>query len=336
MRIEGRNTKIAPSRICNPRFGLERDEPANGPLIEYTLTPEEIAEKYGPPTKRQEHPEQEKQITITRDELIAALRRNQSWSITMVSMGIGRAQMMRLMELYQVNPGDWKNKIEKEESDVSTESEPVEQPVQKTKLEIARERMPKEELTRLKEQDYSDKDIREKLGVDNDSFYKLKKEYGLYGVCKWAHTNKTEKQDAVAPVPEPEPEPEPEPVKAADPAPIDWICPCANTDEDYTAYVSKNGVTFSRLVSDTFLQTGNFMRIGVQGDKLVFAACSEKDDTNYTMRKSSARSHRMRLSGNALWAKLRKRGIQEARYHLEYSTWTGLWIGTRVEKEAAN
>ena len=353
-------TKISPRHMGSPRFGLDRDEPANGEVIPYTLTKEELQEvirKYGPPLKPMQRPRQEKQINVSHDELLAALRRNQSWSIAMKELGVSWTHMIRLMASYQINPGDWKNK-----------EEPT---------------MPKKEITKdeylnLKDQGWTDTKVIQEYGFKNMEFYNQKHAWGLYGTKL---SNRLKKETPAEPkqlVVNPEFEEavtameaqifaQDEPISGTiiptvcakaeftdlkgeketfsisateSPAaiavePTDWINPSANVEEKYTAYVTKNGITFSRLSSDTFLKKGQSIRIGVKGDKLVFAVCREKDETNYNMRPSSARSHRMKLSGKALWPKLSKKGVQVANYNLEYSGLTDLWIGTRIEKEEA-
>ncbi|MFA5383978.1 MAG: hypothetical protein WC364_04840 [Eubacteriales bacterium] len=367
----GRNTKISPYRYGDPRFGTERDQPANGPVIEYTLSPEELA-KYGPPKTRLERDRfQEKQISITREQLIDALRRNQSWSVTMGELGIGRTQMLRLMSLHQINPENWKNKP-KEELDVSTEAESVEQPLQKTKLEIARERMSKEELTRLKELGHSDVQVQKELGVDNFSFYKLKQEYGLYGATvknavyhKLAPQIEALKQDpapAAAPVPEQEqvfaqePEPVPEPEQSFEPAPeqvvateeppayeaaddgIDWVIPgIRQTPNDMAVYCGKGNVYFSRPASNVFMQAGHsYIQIGVKEGRLYLKGHPEKiERVNYKLHKDSKTPNtRMKISGVALVPALQARGIERGKYLLEQKG--NLWVGTRDrdEKEA--
>jgi len=167
---------ISRYRTGDPRFGLERDEPANGPVETYTLTSEEIAAKYGAPKVRPNTPYQEKQIVITREELTSVLRRSQSWSIAMKELGIGRHQMLRLMEAYQINPGSWKNK--KEENQVEAYV-PSKDETTKTRYEIGKDLLPRERMINLKTEGKTDKKIYEQLNIAADVFYRLKREYGL-------------------------------------------------------------------------------------------------------------------------------------------------------------
>jgi len=70
------------------------------------------------------------------------------------------------------------NSMEGHMNEVSTEeAQGVE--IVKTRYEIAKELLPKEEMIRLKDEGKKDKEIYQSLGIHMDIFYRLKREYGL-------------------------------------------------------------------------------------------------------------------------------------------------------------
>lgn len=214
----GRNLSISKSKLGKPRFPFERSDVDNsyagaGPVITYTLSAEEIAAKYGaPPAKKKPRTGWPKKVF--RDELVDALRHTQKWTLAMEALGIGRMQMLHMVHLYNIRENEWKKEVNavaemysagsdntvnsetavlsNETFDLSNETavsfeNNTDNPApslerKKTNLEIAREKLPKEELIQLKEQGFSDNKILGKFNIHPDTFYKLKKEYGLMGV----------------------------------------------------------------------------------------------------------------------------------------------------------
>jgi hypothetical protein len=87
-------TKISPYRAGPPRFGrAPGEEPANGPVITYRLSPEEIARRYGPPGDSEWRGEDmPSKLDISKEQIENALRvtqGNAKKAIEILKIGVG-------------------------------------------------------------------------------------------------------------------------------------------------------------------------------------------------------------------------------------------------------
>ncbi|TYO95143.1 hypothetical protein [Desulfallas thermosapovorans] len=163
-------------------------ESANGPVVTYHLSPEEIAKRYGPPQKMQRKSRKPK---LDKKSLADMLRRETVGIVARKNM-IPKRQLLIMCEKYGLKL-DKKGRL-KEDKNVDIQSNdntqttnggfktyPEDAGRKKTRLEVAREKLSKEKYLKLKGEDLKDKEIMEQFDIPNDVFYVLKKEWGLTG-----------------------------------------------------------------------------------------------------------------------------------------------------------
>jgi hypothetical protein len=108
------NTSIAASRKFGVRFPFQTKDvgdgyAAPGPVVTYRLSPEEVAARYGPPAGQGSGPAcRFSAAGITHEELLDALRRGGCWTAAMEELGVGRARLQRLIELYEIRDNEWR------------------------------------------------------------------------------------------------------------------------------------------------------------------------------------------------------------------------------------
>jgi hypothetical protein len=161
MSQSGRNTKIRKSQLGAPHFPFEKPNVGTGymgagPVREYKLSEEErlaLIARYGPVDEK-------KKLYWDRQK---EFRRKRQTEIEPVS-----EPKIEQEELNEVDTAE-----------IYTAESKSDKP--KTRLEIAREKLTKELIVQLKSEGLGDKRIREKYGVANAVYYRLKKEYGLTG-----------------------------------------------------------------------------------------------------------------------------------------------------------
>jgi hypothetical protein len=194
----GRNTNIARSRLgCRLPYehpGIGDGYASAGPVITYTLSPEELA-RYGPPRRRKDR-------DLTRGAVSFALKHAASLEHAAKIARVSEARMKREMARHCVAvPEEWKEEKPMEDTQVYEisdnagqgnpenkgfkvyeEQQPPKRP--KTRLEVAREKLSREMYLDMRAEGLSDREIsKNALGkYMADVITKLKKEYGLTGV----------------------------------------------------------------------------------------------------------------------------------------------------------
>lgn len=189
-------TNISPYRRGEPRFGRDpEDEPANGPVVTYRLSPEEIAAKYGPPVKE---PGRVRQRRLNRDVLSDLLKKYTPGQIAAM-YSCPKHLILKMVERYGIEL-DEKNRKEDEQVETVNETAETAQPAEtvevertdstepqgyvvyerrKTRLEIAREKLTKEQYLELIKDGATDHQVRTQYGIPGDVMTALKKEWGL-------------------------------------------------------------------------------------------------------------------------------------------------------------
>lgn len=191
-------TNISPYRRGEPRFGRDpEDEPANGPVVTYHLSPEEIAARYGPPVKE---PGRVRQRRLNRDVLSDLLKKYTPGQIAAM-YSCPKHLILKMVERYSIEL-DEKNRNRKEDEQVETVNKTAEtaQPAEtvevertdstepqgyvvyerrKTRLEIAREKLTKEQYLELIKDGATDHQVRTQYGIPGDVMTALKREWGL-------------------------------------------------------------------------------------------------------------------------------------------------------------
>lgn len=157
-------TKISPYRAGPPRFGrAPGEEPANGPVITYRLSPEEIARRYGPPVAVERRPR------LTR-ELLAEMLRTKTVGQVAARYQVPQKLITDMVEQYG---------LELDENNRLTGGDDV---AVGDKIRAAREALPREEFEKLVRQGMTDKEVAEAKNLDLHLVKKLKQQYGLTGI----------------------------------------------------------------------------------------------------------------------------------------------------------
>lgn len=181
----GHNTSISKNRQgCrlpyeSPSVGDGYASP--GPVITYRLDPEEIAARYGPPGE-----------AFTRSLSAKAV----SWAVETTGSLAEAARVLKVSREHLKNemarhdiavPDHWE-----EEKTMEMTQEPRNRGAEqnKSRLEIAKEKLTKEIYLQKKAEGLTDLKIMRELGIPNDVFYKLKKIWGLTGQDKQASAGK--------------------------------------------------------------------------------------------------------------------------------------------------
>lgn len=173
-----RFTHIPRRHTGPPRFPQEGSEPASGPVVEYRLTQEEIAARYGPPTGKNNQG-----YKLSRNNLVGLLQTKTVGQVAEMR-GIPQKLVFELCEKYAIEL-DEKNRLAGGD-DVGT-------------MKQAREKLPKEEFERLFWQGLSDGQIAEETEVAYHFVTRLKKEYGLVGIARVGRPKQKEDKPMIEP-----------------------------------------------------------------------------------------------------------------------------------------
>jgi transposase-like protein len=198
----GRNLKIVKSRLGAPRFPFENPAVGDGyagagPVIVRQMTPEERA-RYGPAKPCRDD-------SAVRARLLEAVKISDSPEEAADLLNITVAQLNRYLAFRGIRPR-WGGMREVENVETietygaeTTEAPPAPEkickqpeepvhatpqeqgePAQKTKLELALERLPKEKYVELKNQGLTDGEICRRYDIDEKTtLYRMKKKWGL-------------------------------------------------------------------------------------------------------------------------------------------------------------
>lgn len=158
-------TKINSRQSDQPRFPpVDSAEPANGQVVTYRLSPEEIAARYGPPV-----PRETRRKKLSRESLAEMLR-----TLTVGQVAerwrVPQKLIFELCDRYELELDD-KNRLVTGGDDMAHGD----------KIKAAREKLPKEEFERLI-WEMSDEKIAEAKGISYWQVRQLKEEYGLVGI----------------------------------------------------------------------------------------------------------------------------------------------------------
>lgn len=174
------------------RFPSHDDEPVNGPVVTYRLSPEEVARRYGPPAKKADQAAGRKTKLDRKmlQELLESKTVNQVASLYKVPQklilamaekyGFELDEKLRLKGDKQMDPIADNNQAQVDNQDGFKTYRP-EESQKKTRPELAREKINADEYLKMKDKGQSDIDIMKRLEIPNDVFYTLKKEWGLTG-----------------------------------------------------------------------------------------------------------------------------------------------------------
>jgi len=167
------------------RFGRgENDEPANGPVVTYHLTPEEIEEKYGKPKKKKKTYRND----FTREQVIDAIKSTDMFHQAAAVLGLGNGGFINVCKQHKIDYRKAKEEsilIENTtEPEVAKEVTPAENTTLQTGetkvvMEIAREKLPKELLSRLILKGVRTGDICRKYQIPIWAFHELRRQYNI-------------------------------------------------------------------------------------------------------------------------------------------------------------
>jgi len=164
--LSGRNTRIAPSRLGAPRFPFEQADVGEGyagagPINTYFLPLEEIGKKY--PTVAQKKP--------------MRLKRKETEDMPEIMPENMPAELEERLEVPKIE--DQATACESQDA----AAPPAQEARPKTRLEIALEKLTKEQYLELKKQNpgLTDKQIQRDYGIANDVFARMKHIWGLIG-----------------------------------------------------------------------------------------------------------------------------------------------------------
>jgi hypothetical protein len=231
-----RFTKISKHRCGPPRYGRgPLDEPVNGPVVEYRMSPEEVARRYGPPPAKESGKRRQR---LNRELLMKKLRKQTVGQVA-ADCGCPQNLIFKMVERYGIEL-DEKNRLKKpkeaesvnadighqaqgtvnpEEPKEGFQTYPVgdagsEEP-KKSRVELAREKLSPGEYKRRRANGETNKQIMRDLGIPNDVFYWLKKEWAGAG-----GKNEPVQQEESGPEQAQEPAPGPAPAEDTRPGPL--------------------------------------------------------------------------------------------------------------------
>lgn len=199
----GHNLSISKSKKGAPRFPFERPDAgdgyaASGPCLVRKMTPEEMA-RYGPPAVPKDR-------ALSRGVMAFVVKNATSLEHAAKMARVSAARMKKEMARHCIAaPEGWKEEIEEMSTVESTESgslAPVEstpnskdqapegdikvEPVSpeqgarpKTRLEVAREKLSREQYQDLKKGGFSDKQVCKECKIAHDVLIQLKRKWGI-------------------------------------------------------------------------------------------------------------------------------------------------------------
>ena len=170
--VSNRFTKINSRQAGQPHFPPADDvAPANGPVVTYRMSPEEIAAKYGPPVPRTETRRQK----LSRENLIELLRTRTVGQVA-ERYCVPQKLVFELCDRFGLEL-DEKNRL------ASGGDEVAGRPAAD---------LSKEELLEMLRQGMTAEEIADALGVGEKTVVRYKKKYGLTGLVKPGRPKKGE------------------------------------------------------------------------------------------------------------------------------------------------
>ena len=179
--VSNRFTKINSRQAGQPHFPPADDvAPANGPVVTYRMSPEEIAAKYGPPVPRTETRRQK----LSRENLIELLRTRTVGQVA-ERYCVPQKLVFELCDRFGLELDD-KNRLVSGGDNEMAHGD---------KMRRARAALPREEFERLYKQGLSDYEIADASGVAYHHVVRLKKEYGFTGLAGRGNKNPYKKEN---------------------------------------------------------------------------------------------------------------------------------------------
>ena len=179
--VSNRFTKINSRQAGQPHFPPADDvAPANGPVVTYRMSPEEIAAKYGPPVPRTETRRQK----LSRENLIELLRTRTVGQVA-ERYCVPQKLVFELCDRFGLELDD-KNRLVSGGDNEMAHGD---------KMRRARAALPREEFERLYKQGLSDYEIADASGVAYHHVVRFKKEYGFTGLAGRGNKNPYKKEN---------------------------------------------------------------------------------------------------------------------------------------------
>ena len=147
-----------------PRFPQEGDEPVNGPVVEYRLTPEEIAARYGAPTGKSNQG-----CKLSRENLVKLLRTRTVGQVAEMRR-VPQKLVLGLCEKYEIEL-DEKNRL------ASEPGKDVDNMPDMTIMDSARKILPPKKLGALLAANKTGAEIAKEYDLPQWAVSNIKKEY---------------------------------------------------------------------------------------------------------------------------------------------------------------
>lgn len=323
----------------------------NNDVTTYILTPEEVAARYGPPNPRKEDSPfharivQAVKVSDSPEEAAGLLKT----SVGQLNQYIGRCNI----------PVKWDKKPEKEAETVEIAAENQKTEKKKTRLQIAREKLTREQYLAMKKQGLSDANILRKAGIKGfDVLSILKNQWGVQGLGlrKQPMVTLEEYQEekrvaeavgvfladlgiAIKKAPyvevreicnkvlEREAERDQGLSPYADNDDVIWATPFKSGNGQATLRVHDKGVTVN---THALAELGNIkhIRIGVRRGAIIVVPTTEKDPQHYTLGQSAKKrdkSSGAKIGGAVLIDFLARNGVKPGKYDMVKNQAKGWW-----------
>jgi len=167
------------------RFGRgENEEPANGPVVTYHLTPEEIEEKYGKPKEKKKTYRKD----FTREQVMDAIKRTDMFYQAAAVLGLRNGGFICVCKQHKIDYEKAKEEFilieNPTEPEVAKEVTPAENTTLQTGetkvvMEIAREKLPKELLIRFILENRKIKAISDEYEIPIWAIHELRRQYTI-------------------------------------------------------------------------------------------------------------------------------------------------------------
>lgn len=331
----------------------------SSPVIPYTLTPEEIAARYGPPNPRKED-------NPFHARIVQAVKGSDSLEEAAGLLNISVGQLNQYIGRSNI-PVKWDKKPEKEAETVEIATEIQKTEKKKTRLQIAREKLTREQYLAMKKQGLSDADVLKKAGLKGyfDVLSILKNQWGVQGLGLRKQPTVTlekyqeEKRAAEAIgvflkdlgdlIRRPYLMPidvtyavealevflvdlgtaikKAPCVEVRDDDEILWATPFKSGAGQATLRVHDKGVTVNTHAL-TELENIKHIRIGVRRGNIIVAPTTEKDPQHYTLGQSAKKrdkSSGAKIGGAVLVNFLARNGIKPGKYNMIKNQAKGWW-----------
>lgn len=299
----GRQTNISKHRLgCrlpHESSDIGTGYASPGPVVQYTLSQEEIIQRYGPV--------QQTARNISAKSLEWAIKKAKTPRDAAVLLNISKTYLWQKINEFEVEiPEEWEAEMPMRDikNNPGTASDTK---AKKSREDIAREKLTRKVYDDLQAQDMSDLKIMKQLGVANDVFYKIKKEWGLTQAGRRAQTKHPVKDQTPSVKPQ-----------------VIWIPKDARYEIPIVTV--ENRFRFNTVA--TKILAMEHIRVGVLDGKLIVAPGEQEDISCY---KLHVKDHAATIGGNKLLEKLKEAGLALGKYQLTKDDQNGWWVGEKIE-----